>query len=117
VAPKQGKAANRQSSALLVLALRRRTSEMSEGSTSRICYVSLSALSGIFCRVGDDLLPSPEALELPFLRANCSACPMSLVVGEPVVGIFPPGKPIVVDETLGASEQPFSPTTPVCLAR
>jgi hypothetical protein len=42
---------------------------------------------------------------------------MSSVVGEPVVGIFPPGKPIVVDETLGASEQPFSPTTPVCLAR
>jgi hypothetical protein len=41
---------------------------------------------------------------------------MSLVVGEPVVGILPPGKPIVVDETLGASEQPFSPTTPVCLA-
>ena len=79
-------------------------------------YVSLSALSGIFCRVGDDVLPSPEALELPFLRANCSACPMSLIVGEPVVGIFPPGKPIVVDETLGASEQPFSPTTPVCLA-
>ena len=80
-------------------------------------HVSLSALSGIFCRVGDDVLPSPEVLELPFLRANCSACPMSLVVVEPVVGIFPPGKTLVVDEALGASEQPFSPTTPVCLAR
>jgi hypothetical protein len=44
-------------------------------------YVRLSALSGIFCRVGDDVLPSPEALELLFLRANCSACPMPLVVG------------------------------------
>jgi hypothetical protein len=96
--------------------VRLRKSDMLEESMPGKCYVSLSALSGIFCRVGDDVLPSPEALELPFLRANCSACPMSLVVGEPVVGIFPPGKPVVVDETLGASEQLFSPTTPLFLA-
>jgi len=79
-------------------------------------YVSVSALSGIFCRVGDDALPSPEALELPFLRANCSACPMSSVVGQPVVGILPPGKPPVVDKRFRVSQQSLSPTTPVCLA-
>ena len=99
-----------------MLSVRLRKPDMSEEPMLEKRYVSLSALSGIFCRVGDDVLPSPEALELPFLRANCSACPMSSVVGEPVVGICPPGKPVVVDETLGTSEQPFSPTTPVCLA-
>jgi hypothetical protein len=52
---------------MLVLALRWRTSEMSEESISRKYYVSLSALSGIFCRVGDGVLPPPEALELPIL--------------------------------------------------
>jgi hypothetical protein len=31
-------------------------------------YVSLSALSGIFCRVGDNVLPPPEVLQLPILR-------------------------------------------------
>jgi hypothetical protein len=34
----------------------------------RNSYVSLSALSGIPCRVGGDVLPPPEALELPLLR-------------------------------------------------
>src|SRR5215204_2697876 len=42
-------AANGQSSAMLVLASRRRMSEMCEESISRKCYVSLSALSGIPC--------------------------------------------------------------------
>jgi hypothetical protein len=42
---------------------------------------------------------------------------MSLVVAKPVVGIFPPGKPFVVDEALGASQESLSPTAAVCLAR
>jgi hypothetical protein len=64
-----------------VLSGRLRKPEMLEESMPGKRYVRLSALSGIFCRVGDDVLPSPEALELLFLRANCSACPMPLVVG------------------------------------
>ena len=42
---------------------------------------------------------------------------MSLVVVEPVLGIFPPGKPTVVEETLSAAQESLSPTTPLCLAR
>jgi hypothetical protein len=30
-------------------------------------HVSMSALSGIFCRVGDDVLPSPEARKVDAL--------------------------------------------------
>jgi hypothetical protein len=51
------------------------------------------------------------------LKANCSACAMPPIVVEPVVSIFPPGKPLVVGETLRASEESLSPTAPVCLAR
>jgi hypothetical protein len=49
---KRANAGVSQSSAMLVLASRRGTSEMCEESISRNCYVSLSALSGIFCMVG-----------------------------------------------------------------
>jgi len=44
-----------------------RKPDMSEESMPGKRYVSLSALSGIFCRVGDNVLPPPEALELPIL--------------------------------------------------
>jgi hypothetical protein len=53
---------------MLFLASRRRTSEMCEDSISRKFHVSLSALSGIFCRVGNDVLPTLEVLELTILR-------------------------------------------------
>jgi hypothetical protein len=53
---------------MLFLASRRRTSEMCEDSISRKFYVSLSALLGIFCRVGNDVLPTLEVLELTILR-------------------------------------------------
>ena len=51
------------------------------------------------------------------LEANSPACPMSLVVGQPVVGIFPPGEPLVADEGFRISEESLSPTASVCLAR
>src|SRR5829696_1797719 len=41
---------------------------------------------------------------------------MSSVVGEPVVGIFPPGKSLVADEGFRVSEESLSPTASVCLA-
>ena len=51
------------------------------------------------------------------LEANSPACPMSSVVGEPVFGILPPGKPLVADESFLVSEESLSPTASVCLAR
>jgi hypothetical protein len=51
------------------------------------------------------------------LEANCPACAVSPVILKPVVGIFPPAKPFVVDETARASEEPISPTAQICLAR
>jgi hypothetical protein len=54
--------------------------EMSEGSISRNCYVILSALSGIFCRVGSNVLSPPEALEC-HLVSNDLPCGHSLALG------------------------------------
>jgi hypothetical protein len=52
-----------------------------------------------------------------YIKANCSACAMSSVVGEPVAYVFPPDKPLVAHERFRASEEPLSPAASVCLAR
>jgi hypothetical protein len=51
------------------------------------------------------------------LEANSPACPMPSIVVEPVVGIFPSGKPLVADEGFRVSEESLSPTASVGLAR
>ena len=48
-----------------VLSVRLRKPDMLEELMPRKCYVSLSALSGIFCRVGDNVLPPPKIRRLP----------------------------------------------------
>jgi hypothetical protein len=83
-----------------VLSVRLRKPDMLEKSMPGKRYVSLSALSGIFCRVGDNVLSPPEALELPILRhlqhislcslVRCSrgsgGCPVPPVVAQDVGG-------------------------------
>src|SRR5215211_2265771 len=51
-----------------VLSVRLRKPDMLEKPMPTKRYVSLSALSDIFCRVGDNVLPLPEILELPIVR-------------------------------------------------
>jgi hypothetical protein len=48
-----------------VMSVRLRKPDMLEEPIPRKRYVSLSALSGIFCRVGDDVLPPPKVRPLP----------------------------------------------------
>jgi hypothetical protein len=53
---------------MTVLSARLRKPDMSEEPMAGKRYVSMSALSGFFCTVGDNVLPRPEALELLIIR-------------------------------------------------
>jgi hypothetical protein len=65
---------------MLVLSVRFRKPDMLEEPMPGKRYVSLSALSGIFCSVGDDVLPTPEAIECHPV-SNDLPCGYSLALG------------------------------------